>query len=248
MLSRNRKCGDTSADKTVAATRASAISIKARIYGLLGQLPGALGSRYRWRLERSEAGIKFDEAVIRSAGMTCIDLGANVGKYTRKMAVAAKCVIAFEPDPWAFAALRTNVAGLENVRLVNAAAGTSEQKVPLYRHARFEDEPARYSESSSICVDKNNVSEGNVIEVQQVDFLNYLENLNEPVGVLKIDIEGAEVDLLEALFDRPDILSRVGHIFAETHESRIPGHETRVRALRERARLISRPEINLGWR
>ena len=47
------------------------------------------------------------------------------------------------------------------------------------------------------------------------NFLVYLENLDEDIGTLKIDIEGAEVELLEALFDRPDILERVRHIFAE---------------------------------
>ena len=60
--------------------------------------------------------------------MTCVDLGANVGEYTAKMAFMAKQVIAFEPEPWAYAALQANVADLDNVRIENVAAGVNEGK------------------------------------------------------------------------------------------------------------------------
>lgn len=216
-------------------------------YNLLRRLPGKWGLHYQGRLLRLHARSGFDEAVRRSEGMTCIDLGANIGEYTRRMAFGAKQVIAFEPDPWAHTELQANVADLNNVRIENAAAGTCDQKVLLHRHARFEDNPARYSESSSIIASKINVTELDTVEVRQIDFIAYLEDLDEDIGVLKIDIEGAEVDLLETLFDRPDILGRIKFIFAETHETRIPGHEPRVDKLRERAQTIDRPLVNLYW-
>ena len=179
--------------------------------------------------------------------MTCIDLGANVGIYTRKMALRAKRVIAFEPDPWTCAELRAGVADLDNVTIVNAAAGACENKVLLYRHSRFEKNPAPYSGASSVIARKRDVTAENAVEVRQIDFIRYLENLNEEIGVLKIDIEGAEVELLEFLFDRPDVLSRIHHIFAETHEKRIPAHKQRINALYEKTRSIERPYINLSW-
>ena len=217
-------------------------------YNLLSHLPGERGRRYQRKLVRLHARTRgFEEAIRRSAGMMCIDLGANVGEYTRKMASGAKQVIAFEPDPWAHAALRTNVADLENVKIENAAAGTHEGTVLLYRHARFQDDPTLYSESSSVIAGKSNVTEEGAIEVRQMDFIHYLEDLDEDIGILKIDIEGAEVDLLEILFDRPKILERIHYIFAETHETRISGHEPRVEALREKAQRIERPRINLHW-
>ncbi len=189
----------------------------------------------------------FEQSIQRSQGKTCLDLGANVGEYTRKMAAGTKRVIAFEPDPWAHAALQANVADLHNVLIVNAAAGTCDEHVLLYRHAQFEKDPALYSESSSVIAGKINVAEDGAIKVRQMDFIQYLEALDEDIGVLKMDIEGAEVALLEALFDRPDILKRIDYIFAETHETRIPGHQPRVRALQKRARRVLRPRINLYW-
>ena len=59
---------------------------------------------------------------------------------------------------------------------------------------------------------------------------------DDDIGILKVDIEGAEVPLLEALFDRSDLMGRISHIFAETHEWLIPDHKPRVKALRARAR------------
>ena len=130
---------------------------------------------------------------------------------------------------------------------MNAAAGAYEKTVFLYRHTRFDRDPASYSQSSSVIADKRNLTEEDAVEVRQIDFIRYLEGLDEEVGVLKIDIEGAEVELLESLFDRPDILARIDNIFAETHEKRIPAHKPRVNALYEKAQSIKRPKINLSW-
>lgn len=216
-------------------------------YNLLRRLPGKLGRYYQRKFIGLHSLAAFEEALRRSEGKTCIDLGANVGAYTRKMALNAGRVIAFEPDPWAFAELRANIADLDNVKIENAAAGADEKKIPLYRHPRFENNPASYSISSSVISDKRDISQENTVEVRQIDFIRYLENLDEDVGILKIDIEGAEVDLLESLFDRPDVLARIDHIFAETHEKRIPAHKQRVDALYIKARSIERPCINLSW-
>ena len=216
-------------------------------YNLLRRLPGEWGRYYERKFLGLHAKAAFEEALRRSEGKTCIDLGANVGVYTRKMAMLAGRVIAFEPDPWACAELRANLADLDNVIIENAAAGACEKKVLLYRHPRFEKNPALYSGASSVITNKKDVAEEDVIEVKQIDFIRYLEALDEEVGVLKIDIEGAEVELLESLFDRPDVLSRIHHIFAETHEKWIPAHKQRINALYEKSKNIERPCINLSW-
>ena len=214
---------------------------------VLRHLPGRPGRRYRRRYYGLQARSEYVEALNRSAGKTCIDLGANVGEYTREMAVKAKRVIAFEPDPWAHARLQANVADLDNVKIENAAAGTRDGTVLLYRRAGFESNPASNSQSSSVVAAKNNVSQDEAVEVEQIDFIAYLENLDENLGIVKIDIEGAEVELLERLFERPDILMHIDYIFVETHESRIPGHEPRVNELRESAARMDRPKINFYW-
>jgi len=170
-----------------------------------------------------------------------------MGIVTRKMALRVRKVIAFEPDPWILPALRANVSDLDNVKIEAAAAGLSENVVRLYRHVKFKENPVAYSESSSVIATKNNVTDKEVVEVRQINFINYLENLHVDIGILKVDIEGAEVDLLEALLRRRDLLNRIDYIFAETHERKIPTHIHRVRALRRKAHGIERPYINLYW-
>ena len=216
-------------------------------YRTLGILHGMRGQHYYRKYMTLLASTKFEDAIRQSKDLTCIDLGANIGEFTRKMASGAKRVVAFEPDPWAYAELHRNVVDLDNVIIENMAVGTWIGTVLLYRHSSFDDDPAFNSRSSSIIASKSNITLEGAVEVLQIDFIRYLENLDEDIGVLKMDIEGAEVDLLEALFDRPDILMRIGYIFAETHETRIPGHEPRVTALRERARRMKKPRVNLHW-
>ena len=113
-------------------------------YNMLRHLPET--RFHRKFMERYARTIGFEEAIAHSEDLTCIDLGANIGTYTRKMAEKAKYVIAFEPDPWAQAELQANVSHINNVRIENAAVGTSEGKVSLYRHAQFDDNPLLYSD------------------------------------------------------------------------------------------------------
>ena len=215
-------------------------------YRLLRHLPGELGHRYECKYMLRTNG--FEDAVRGCGGTTCVDLGANLGVYTRQMASCARQVIAFEPDPWTLAALQSNLADLDNVTIENAAAGTTDETVFLYRHTRFAEDPMSRSEASSVIASKGDVAGKDAVAVRQIDFIRYLEDLDEEIGILKIDIEGAEVNLLEALFDKPDLMERVSHIFVEAHERLIPDHKSRVKALRARARKIERPCINLYWR
>jgi hypothetical protein len=54
------------------------------------------------------------------------------------------------------------------------------------------------------------------------------------------------VPVLERLLDHP-VLSRIGHIFVETHENRIPALAKRTRALRLRTARMTQPVINMNW-
>lgn len=214
------------------------------------RLPGEAGVNYRRELRKRrklEVEAEFLAALAGAQGQVCVDLGANLGIWTRRMAGACDRVIAFEPDPWTASQLRRNMADLHNVTVVEAAAGVRAGRATLYRAREFEEDRVTGSESSSLFVTKTNVDTENGIEVDMLDFPAFLAALDRDVAVLKMDIEGAEVDLLEALFEDP-VLSRIGHIFVETHEKRIPELAARTAALHARACRIEKPVINLRWR
>ena len=217
-------------------------------YRLLRHLPGRRGRRYSRKLRALTVLDDFDDALRHSANKTCIDLGANIGQYTEKMAQRVKSVIALEPDPWAYARLKANVANLTNVRIENAAASTQNGTVPFWRHKDFHDDPYKHSISSSLVSYKSNIANSDqMIEVRSIDFVGYLLELNEDIGVIKMDIEGAEVDILEALLDTPKILSRIDYIFAETHERKLNDQIARVESLVDRTYHMTQPYFNLEW-
>lgn len=216
-------------------------------YRLFSYLPGHRGAYYAEKFGRVMVEELFSEAVEQSEGTVCIDLGANVGEYTRLLARRADKVISFEPDPWSFSQLKKATADLSNVELINAAVGTKTGSVMLFRHKDFGEEKLINSQSSSVLKQKQNVSTADAIEVEQIDFLAFLRTLEGDVGILKVDIEGAEVELLEALFKDDALLSKIHYIFVETHERIIPEHVERVAALRRFAHRCSSPVINLYW-
>lgn len=69
-----------------------------------------------------------------SRGATAIDIGANLGYYTRPLAdiVGAEGrVYAVEPVPVIFDVLKRNVAGRKNVTLLNYALGSEERTIEM---------------------------------------------------------------------------------------------------------------------
>ena len=197
--------------------------------------------------ERKAAFASFDAAVAAlRPGDLAIDLGANAGLFTEPMAQSGADVIAFEPDPHAFALLQQRVGNRPNATLIAAAAGAEAGQFQLYRHRDFATEPDRRTTSSSLIADKRNVDPAQAITVEVKDFTAFLRDLNRDVALLKIDIEGAEVALLERLLADP-VSGRIGHIFVETHERMLPGLALRTQTLKAKAKGRAKPVINWDW-
>ncbi|WP_415921338.1 FkbM family methyltransferase [Tateyamaria sp. SN6-1] len=182
------------------------------------------------------------------AGDLCIDLGANVGDITRQMAATGADVICFEPDPAAFAALEANTATLSNVTLHPKAASTSDTRMMLRRSTNWEDEDAlSHTVASSIARVDKDMSDAQGVMVDVVDLPAFLHALDRDIRILKMDIEGAEWDLLQALLDHP-VLARIDCIFVETHERYDPVRCIPLfERLQDRAEAMARPYINLYW-
>ncbi|MBA2372447.1 MAG: FkbM family methyltransferase [Chloroflexi bacterium] len=132
------------------------------------------------------------------AGGTVIDVGANEGVLT---AVAARIVgpdgrvIAFEPSP-GLAALARRVFeanGLDNVVLEEAAAGAANSTL------RFE--PARNGAGYAKAAPTG-------FEVETVALVDYCRERGICPDVIKIDVDGPEISVLEGLSDLLEGASR----------------------------------------
>ncbi|WP_181704424.1 FkbM family methyltransferase [Chthonobacter albigriseus] len=176
-----------------------------------------------------------------------IDCGANVGEYTALMAGRGAKVFAFEPDPTALKLLNERVGSLPNVEVKEQAVGVGNKKVMLYRAMKSDDDPIVLTQSSSVLPFKSNIDQSNFVEIDQIDFADFVEKLDRPVKLMKVDIEGAEFELLEALIDR-GLIGRIEHIFVETHDHKIPELKSAAARVREKLAAARLTNVNLDWR
>ena len=215
-------------------------------------LSGTLGYICQRKLKRRQcnrAQDTFSEVLVDTgAGDLCIDLGANVGEITMRMAATGADVISFEPDPDAYSALQATVAGQPNVTLHAKAAGHKADQLMLHRSAKWSgDDPTKHTAMSSLVRNDDKMDDTHGVMVDVVDIIAFLEGLDRDIRILKMDIEGAEWDIMERLIDDP-LLNRIDCIFVETHERVDPARYVPVfDALQTRAEQLTRPYINQYW-
>lgn len=151
-------------------------------------------------------------------GDVVVDVGANIGWYTL---LAAKCVgpngrvVAVEASPTIAARLRENlemnpaVAG--RVTVVNCAAGDRDGSVPVYLA------DAENTGKTSLHAEAGATAESTVPMKQLAAILNGVEL--HRVRVIKIDVEGAERQVVAGLLPVAHRLSPGTAILVETAES-----------------------------
>ena len=185
-------------------------------------------------------------------GDVVMDCGANVGAVTGPLAETGATVHAFEPDPFAFAQLSARVAGMQNVVLHHAAVGVTAGRVGLMRATNFEANRMTGSVKSTVIPGGHNIdqAEANSIEVEQIalpDMIRDIAAERGEVAFLKMDIEGAELDLLEHM-QAEGLFELVRLTVAETHENKFRDLRPRFAALRNAvAAHYPVTRVNLDW-
>ena len=127
-------------------------------------------------------------------GDVVIDVGANIGYYTlifAKLVGNMGKVIAFEPEPKNFEILKKNISinKLTNVILEQKIVSNTNKKTKLFLA------------NSGIVGHHTNPTKNstNFIEVDSITLDDYLvkNNMSKKINFLKIDVEGAEIKVLE---------------------------------------------------
>lgn len=122
-------------------------------------------------------------------GMTVIDVGANVGVYTKLFSTLVENrgqVHAFEPAPANFSRLQENIGSKSNVVLNQAAVGKENGSIRLFM-------------SDELNVDHRVFDSGDgrqSIDVPVVSLDEYFSP-GQRVDVIKIDVQGYELSVLE---------------------------------------------------
>ena len=191
------------------------------------------------------------EYIPKPGEWTAIDCGANVGEISQSFLQHGGKVYAFEPNKAVYNILKERMSEHPWIVCYNAAVSDKHETTKLYLHKKLdglkqedvksEDDyflHVRYSQGSSLKSDKRNVDENNYQEVQSVrlcDFIRQIQNHPDipPILILKIDVEGAEVDLLRDLLDT-GIAEEIPFIFVETHDQKIPSIADEMVKIRQR--------------
>jgi FkbM family methyltransferase len=161
-----------------------------------------------------------------------IDAGSNIGIATlflKKIYPAAK-IICFEPDPNAFDVLQLNIQAnhLQDVTLINAALSSHDGLVDFYGQIHVDHPDARGN--SIIDVWGGQRATVNRIQVQSVRLSSFLD---DHIDFLKLDIEGAEEEVLTELGVK---LKFIKQMCLEFHDAKImqeTNNLDRVKALLE---------------
>lgn len=173
-----------------------------------------------------------------------IDCGANVGEFIDKIYKKGIKLYAFEPHPVAFESLVSKYKENEDILLFQKGVYHKNDKIKFYNHKNFSD-TTDWTVGTSIIKEKQNIDINNFFEVEVVDFSEFINNLNKKIKIIKIDIEGAEFDLLESLINN-NIHNKVDIFFVETHE-RIPGMHEKYISLKKNIKKKNIKNIKLNW-
>lgn len=137
-------------------------------------------------------------------GNIVIDIGANIGFFTLIMANIVKKegkVFSFEPESENFQLLEKNVKvnNLSNVILENKAVGNINGETDMYLAS---NEDNIYSQSMHRIYSSNIVSQNSTpVKIKIIRLDDFFEKLEliEKIDLIKIDVEGAEFDVLKGM-------------------------------------------------
>lgn len=179
-----------------------------------------------------------------------IDCGANVGDITSRIARTGATIYSLEPNPLCYSMIRRRFSMLSNVQCINKGAMDRAQTLELKTPRATKDFDRITSTASASFVNPFGGAKTDSLEthlVECIDLCAWIENTTDHVRILKMDIEGAEVAILNKLIDN-GTTEKIDHILVETHERFSPALAAETAALRKRIEDLGlKDKINLDW-
>jgi FkbM family methyltransferase len=174
------------------------------------------------------------------AGDICIDCGANKGKFINAALHQGAIVHAFEPNVYLADNLSKYFAGRAEIH--NAAVGTKDGTAGfVFDSEDIGDESGNIGAGNWVVGHRQNEK----LQVRVIDLASFLSEMPE-IYMIKIDIEGAEFDLIPHLI-KHGIHRRAKHIVVETHARFFPDGEARLADLKKLIAESDAANIDLNW-
>ena len=175
-----------------------------------------------------------------------LDCGANIGSITSYLSVTGATIYAFEPDLVAFKILSERCSNKKNITCINKGVWDKDASIKLYRHHEMKYNEASFTTGSSIVANKKNVDIVSSYEIKVIDLVNFIRQLNKKVDLVKVDIEGAETEILKKIITE-DAYSLFNTMYVETHETKIPGQAEELNTIKQQMKEKGIINIKLNW-
>lgn len=188
-----------------------------------------------------------DDFAALAPGAIAIDCGANIGNVTAHMAARGATVHAFEPDPAAYAALARRFSQARDVHVYPKGVWDKDATVKLYHHRQMRDNPLKWSVGSSLLKKKSNVDPSLYDSIQVIDIANFIASLDQPVALMKIDVEGVEYDIIQRLL-QTDAISRIKRILVEPHEEQLPQLAAQAQTVKSQLKQRHITSVDFNWK
>jgi len=167
-------------------------------------------------------------------GCSYVDLGAWIGPTVLYGALLARSVHALEPDPVAFAELRTNVslnpALRHKIHLHPCGIGVHTGPLQLYAGGLYYSQQSQFGDSMSGTLPAPDSSDQPYREVQGMDLERFMElHAINDCNFIKMDIEGGEYAVIPGLWRR---LHRFGQptLYVSFHAPELARREALIRS------------------
>jgi len=176
-----------------------------------------------------------------------IDCGANVGNITSVFNRFGCIVYSFEPTSSTFEILKKRFSNIEKIKCIQKAVGAANDIKKLYHHEWSEYNKIYWSDGNSLIYEKSNVNNNDYEEVEVIDLVEFINSLDKEIALIKIDIEGAEIELLNHLIDTGTI-HKINKIICEVHDRKYPIFKEDTDKLRYKIKHLGlEHKIDLNW-
>ncbi|WP_328212080.1 FkbM family methyltransferase [Brevibacillus centrosporus] len=179
-------------------------------------------------------------------GDIAIDCGAHAGWVALKMAERGATVYAFEPNPNMFQILKSRFIHNTNVICINKGVWDKNDRMRLYLYPGSNTDPINHAYASSIFGNNPIIDPNLYVEIEVIDLTEFIKNLNRRIKLLKIDIEGAEFELLEKMIAL-DLHTIIDKTVVETHEWLIPDSQQKLEHINKLIQAKGITNIELNW-
>jgi FkbM family methyltransferase len=211
--------------------------------------------RYDARVERAQQILRMNPRLFLApiglevrtkSGDILIACGANVGDVTSTFARKGATVYAFEPDPLCFSVLAKRFALTPNVTCFHQGVMDRNCSLTLKRPRAHENWDDLDSTVSSSFIHED-LPHSRQTTVNCIDLSEFIFSLNDRVQLLKIDIEGAQIPVINRLIDSGAI-ELIDMALVETHEKQQPSLSLETDSLRRRIKALGyESKFRLDW-